>query len=69
MSKYDPLWDYIRQSGCDKLQLSFDEIAQIAGIPIDHAFLTFKKELNAYGYQVEKISMKNKTVQFARLPE
>ena len=47
------------------LTLSFDEIQQIAGIPIDHSFLQYKKELASYGWQVQKISMKGKTVCFA----
>ena len=34
----------------------------ICGFPIDHSFLNCKKELEAYGYQVGKISMKNQTV-------
>jgi len=42
------------------------EIEQILGFPIDHAFLTFKKELPAYGYEVGKISMKAQTVAFKR---
>lgn len=49
-----------------KLVMSFEEIADIAGIPIDHSFLKYKKELEEYGYKVEKISMKNQTVMFSR---
>ena len=47
--------------------LSFEDIGRIAGVPIDHSFLTYKKELAAYGYQVEKISMKGQTVTFRRV--
>ena len=39
MSKYDALWRYIRDSGEPKLTLGFDEIGQIAGVSLDHAFL------------------------------
>ena len=39
----------------------------IAGIPIDHSFLRYKKELTDYGYQVGKISMKEQTVVFQRI--
>ena len=39
----------------------------IAGIPIDHSFLKYKKELKEYGYHVGKLSMKNKTVTFEKL--
>lgn len=60
MSKYNALWDYVRFQSAPLLTLSFDEIQQIAGIPIDHSFLQYKKELTAYGWQVQKISMKKK---------
>lgn len=48
-------------------KLTFDEIQNIAGIPIDHSFLKYKKELLEYGYEVGKISMKEQTVAFNRL--
>lgn len=67
MSKYDALWEAVGQSGSPSLTLTFAEMAQLAGIPIDHAFLRYKKELTAYGYQVEKISMKEQTVLFRKL--
>lgn len=69
MSKYDPLWSYIKENGADKLTLSFAEMEKIAGLPIDHSFLTFKKELLPYGYKVGKISMKTQTVTFERTDE
>ena len=67
MSKYDSLWKHIQRSGEDSLDLTFDEIATIAGLPIDHSFLNYKKELLDYGYEVGKISLKNKTVHFKKL--
>lgn len=67
MSKYNALWEYVRQSGGPSLKLTFDEIQRIAGIPIDHSFLRYKKELGEYGYEVGKISMKEQTVDFNRL--
>lgn len=45
MSKYDTLWKYIRENGADSFSLTFDDIEKIAGLPIDHSFLTYKKEL------------------------
>ena len=66
MSKYDPLWTWIMDNGTDSFLLTFDEIEKIAGIPIDHSFLNFKKELLNYGFKVGKISLKNKTVAFER---
>ena len=64
MSKYDKLWKYIAENGSDRVKLTFDEVAEIAGVPIDHSFLTYKKELAAYGYSAGKISLKEKTVVF-----
>lgn len=54
MSKYNALWDYVRFRSVPQLTLSFDEIQQIAGIPIDHSFLQYKKELTAYGCKSRK---------------
>ena len=66
MSKYNALWEYVKNSGKQSLKLTFDEIQNIAGVPIDHLFLNFKKELTNYGCQVGKISMKEKTVSFEK---
>lgn len=67
MSKYDVLWAWIKENGTDSFRLTFDEIEKIAGFSIDHSFLTYKKELMNYGYEVGKISMKEKTVVFQKL--
>lgn len=69
MSKYDVLWEYVQKNGSPSFRLTFEEIQNIAGIPIDHSFLKFKKELPAYGYQVGKISMKEQTVIFNKIDE
>ena len=45
MSKYDTLWEYVSQSDKDCIKLTFDEIEKVAGLPINHSFLTFKKVL------------------------
>ena len=66
MSKYDPLWNWIKENGTDRFSLTFAEIEKIAGLPIDHSFLTYKKELPAYGFEVKKISMKEQTVFFGK---
>ena len=47
--------------------MSYDEIKNILGFPIDHSFLTYKKELEEYGYEVFKISLKEKNVIFKKL--
>jgi hypothetical protein len=62
MSKYDPLWEFIRKTGKARYDLSFSDIARILGFEIDHSFLTYKKESLAFGYEVKKISLKRKTV-------
>jgi len=69
MSKYNPLWEYIQEQSSQTLLLSFAEIETICGLPIDHSFLQYKKELLAYGWQVDKISMKQQTVRFRKETE
>ena len=66
MSKYNALWVYIRERGETHFTLTFDEIGRIAGAPLDHSFLRYKKELAAYGYEVGHISMKEQTVLFVK---
>ncbi len=66
MSKYDSLWTYIQGQSSQMLMLSFAEIETVCGLPIDHSFLKYKKELLTYGWQVEKISMKQQTVRFRK---
>ncbi len=66
MSKYNLLWEYVQKNGSTSFKLTFDEIQDIAGMPIDHSFLNYKKELAEYGYQVGKISMKEQTVVFSK---
>ena len=67
MSKYDQLWQYIKDNKTGDFELSFDEIEKAAGLPIDHSFLHYKKELPDYGFEVKNISLKNKTVKFHQL--
>ena len=67
MSKYEPLWKWIAENGQEDYKLTYAQIEEILGFPIDHSFLKFKKELLEYGYQVEKISMKEETVAFEKL--
>lgn len=67
MSKYEQLWHWIKENGAAGFKLTFDEIEKQAGVPIDHSFLKYKKELTEYGYEVGKISMKEKTVEIKKL--
>lgn len=69
MSKYDLLWRFVKENGADSFKLTYAEIERIAGLPIDHSFLTYKKELLEYGYKVKKISMKEQTVAFEKVAD
>lgn len=66
MSKYKTLWEYIKNSKEENLTLTFSDIENILGFPIDHSFLKYKKELLDYGYEVVKISMKEKEILFRK---
>ena len=68
MSKYDKLWKQIGENGGDDFKLSYAKIEKIAGVPMDHSFLKYKKELADYGFEVKKISIKEQTVAFRKLP-
>ena len=67
MSKYELLWEYIKHTNENTLKMSFEEIKNVTGNAIDHSFLNYKKELLAYGFKVEKISLKEKTVIFTKI--
>ncbi len=67
MSKYDSLWKYVQSNRNPSFKLTFKEIQDVVGVPIDHSFLKYKKELIEYGYEVGKISMKEQTVTFNKI--
>ncbi|MCI8352221.1 MAG: hypothetical protein HFJ58_01120 [Clostridia bacterium] len=67
MSKYDPLWKYLKDNNKESYKLAYEEIKNILGFCIDHSFLTYKKEAKDYGYEVGKISMKEKSVIFNKI--
>lgn len=67
MSKYKKLWEYIKNN--DKEELTYEEIKNVLGFDIDHSFLKYKKELIEYGYEVTKISMKNKIIFIKKLSD
>jgi hypothetical protein len=67
VSKFDTLWAYVKKNDSETLRLSFVEIKEILGVEIDHSFLKYKKELIEYGYEVEKIYLKEKAVIFNKL--
>lgn len=66
MSKYEKLWKYVKECDKQNLELSFKEIEFISGVPVDHSFLTYKKELSQYGYKVGKIFLKQQKVSFCK---
>lgn len=67
MSKYESLWKYLKENNKDTYKLSYEEIKNILGFNIDHSFLTYKKEAREFGYEVAKISMKEKRVIFNKI--
>ncbi len=67
MSKYEKLWQFLQEENQEKYKLSYEQIKGILGFEIDHSFLTYKKEAKEYGYEVLKISMKEKVVYFEKL--
>lgn len=66
MSKYNALWEHVERENKKELSLTFEEIEGLLGFPIDHSFLKNKKELLPLGFEVKKISMKEKTVKFIK---
>jgi len=69
MSKYEPLWAWIKANQQESFTMTYDEIREVLGFSLDHSFLNAKKELTAYGFRVGKISMKAEIVAFERLDE
>ena len=67
MSKYEKLWEHLQADSSNVLKITFEEIKAILGFEIDHSFLTYKKEAGQFGYQVGKISLKEKHVTFNKL--
>lgn len=67
MSKYETLWNDIKGSDKNNLKLAYDEIKNILCFEIDHSFLKYKKELESYGYKVEKILLKEKYALFSKI--
>ena len=67
MSKYEPLWNYLKDNNREIYILTYEEIKNIIGFEIDHSFLTFKKESKKFGYEVGKISIKEKTIIFNKI--
>mgnify|MGYP006896822064 CR=1 FL=1 len=69
MSKYEPLWNYLKDNQKQEYKLSYEEIKRILGFELNHSFLTYKKELIEYGYEVKKISIKEKCILINRIKD
>lgn len=67
--KYELLWNYLKENQKEVYTLSFEEIETILGFGIDHSFLTYKKSAHDYGYEVAKISLKEKKVMFQKIKD
>lgn len=65
MSKYQPLWQFVSEN--ERLEITFEDTQKVLGFALDHSFLSFKKELLAYGYEVAKISLKEQKILFKKL--
>lgn len=67
VSCYQPLWDYIRNSGELEVRLTYEEIEKISGRPLDHVFLFSRDELLRYGYCVYRLSARERAVWFYKV--
>ena len=67
MSKYNQLWENIKVAGESRNVLNFSEVKDILGFELDHSLLNFKKELLNYGYQIIKISLKDKKIFYKKI--
>ena len=65
--KFSALWAYVGSQSGEFVSLSFAEIEKIAGMSIDHSFLTYKKNLERFGWKVAKIAMKCGNVTFEKI--
>ncbi len=48
MSKYERLWECVRNRNKSCITLTFEEIGAVSGVPLDRSFLKYKKELAEY---------------------
>lgn len=62
MSRYQPLWDFVFGCGCRHYALTFDDIADIIGSPLNHTLMLYNAELQSYGYTITRISERESTV-------
>ena len=46
MSKYNPLWNWIKENDTDRFKLTYAKIEKIVGLPIDHSFFKYKNSID-----------------------
>ncbi len=62
MSKYRPLWEYIKQNSAQRL--TFSQIQTILGFQIDHSFLNYKKELEEYYMSTRHLTIRSAAISY-----
>lgn len=62
MSRYQPLWDFVLGCGCRHYALTFNDIADIIGSPLNRSIMLHNSELLRYGYTISRISERESTV-------
>lgn len=67
MDKYKPLWEYISKQQEECFYLSFEDIKNILGFPVDHSLLNNKKNLENYGYKINHIFLKEKKMEIIKI--
>ena len=66
MSRCETLGRYIRESDRPQTKTPSEGIGQIPGVPVGRLLPQYKKKLPEYGHRIGKISVKARTVLFAR---
>lgn len=67
MSKYDPLWAYVKERDEYLLELTFEEAEKVLGFPVKGSLVTNKAELLDYGFEVVKMLKGEKVIIFRKL--
>lgn len=67
MSKYDPLWAYVKEKDEYYLEVTFEEAEKILGFPVKSSVFANKGELAGYGYEVAKMLKEEKVVIFRKI--
>ena len=60
ISKYQKLWDYIKNVDKSEILISFEDVKNICGFGIDHSFLRYKKSWKILDMKLKKFHWKTK---------